>query len=260
MASCTFQHLLVNAYRIVHATGMLDTTLGWRSYAAAYRWYKWLFDDEIRILRGYLRPGDVVVDIGANVGASSLRLADWVGAGGTVIAIEPEARNFSELARVVARSKYRDRVSLVEAAVSDRPGTVSIRLNALNPGDHRISADGIPVAAVTLDGLVEERNLLSVRAIKVDVQGAEPLVMAGAKEVLKAHRPIIFSEIYEEGLKVFGFTISDYIAMLGSFDYSPHLVDNGKLRASSAGEVGDICSRLGYLDAVFLPAGETQPQ
>lgn len=260
MASRILQLILVNAYRVVHATGILETSFGWRTYAATYRWYKWVFDDDITILRGLLQPGDVVLDIGANVGASSLKFAEWVGTSGTVFAIEPEARNFSELARVVKRSKCRDRISLVEAAVSDKPGIVSIRLNALNPGDHRIAKEGQPVTAVTIDGLIKDHGLSSLRAIKVDVQGAEPLVMAGASDTLSRLRPIIFSEIYEAGLREFGCTISNYIAVLGSYGYTPHIVEGTSLRETSAPEVVRICSRQGYLDAVFLPTDEMRPQ
>ena len=257
MSSRVLQSILIKIYHFVYRTGFLSTRLGWRVYSSTYRLYKQVFDRELDILRNFLKPGDIVVDIGANVGSSTIKFSNWVSPLGKVIAIEPEPRNCSELRRIINSSKKYLAVTVIEAAVTNRCETVCIKLNALNPGDHRLSSEGSQVVGLTLDFLIKSLSIDTLRVIKIDVQGAEPLVIAGSIQTLKEYMPIIFSEIYDEGLRSFGFTVSGYVQTLVDIGYVPYIVKDSKhLERIEPVKLVDLCIRHGYLDAVFLPKDE----
>lgn len=74
-------------------------------FLAAYDWYKLFVEaGDIRFLRNYVKHGEIVIDIGVNVGFFSKRSAKWVSCGGSVIAVEPETLNFRQLLRNLKKS------------------------------------------------------------------------------------------------------------------------------------------------------------
>ncbi len=144
--------------------------------------------------------GGTFIDVGANLGLTTLPIA----AAGNVKchAIEPERRNFSFLETNLLLNRVSDKVIAINAAVADVEGEINFELSPNNYGDHRIRLrDGVSllgenqwevqkVRTLALDslGLQMARNL----AIKIDVQGAEPLVFAGGKQTLAAADLVIF--------------------------------------------------------------------
>ena len=130
-----------------------------------------------------LRPGDVVVDVGANIGYYTLLAAQKVGESGKVFAFEPDPSNFSLLQDNVKLNGFSN-VVLERKAVSDAPGVLRLYTSESNTGDHRIfnpegeerSFEEVP--AVTLDGYFEGREE-SVDFVKIDTQGAEGKILAG---------------------------------------------------------------------------------
>ena len=172
---------LIGLYRLVKATGGLDTAPGRRIFEASYLFYKDRFEaGPIRMLRPYVRPKTIVIDIGANIGYFTRRFATWVSQGGRVVAVEPESLNFARLQHAVATAGLRDVVETVQAAVAERAGEGFLEINPGHPGDHRLGTTGLPVAMTTVDDLLASRDWPEVSLIKIDVQGAEARVLAGA--------------------------------------------------------------------------------
>lgn len=144
--------------------------------------------------------GGTFIDIGANIGLTTLPIA----AAGNVDchAIEPERKNFSFLETNLLINGVGGKVTRINAAVSDIEGEITFELSPDNYGDHRIRLrDGVSllgenrwevqkVRTLALDslGLQTADNL----AIKIDVQGAEPLVFSGGRQTLAAARLVIF--------------------------------------------------------------------
>ncbi len=136
-----------------------------------------------------------VVDVGANIGLSTILLARSVQ---RVIAFEPSPANLQYLRRNLASNGITN-VEVVAAAVSDRPSTLRFHVAQFGAGSHVVAAghvlnDGIAtieVPAVTLDGALT----VPVSFIKIDAEGHEPDILAGARAVLERDKPIIYTEI-----------------------------------------------------------------
>ena len=156
------------------------------------------------------RTASLVIDVGANIGFFSLRFAEWVGDGGKVIAIEPEDQNYETLISALKRAGLGDRVHALKAVAAAEPGMTFLEINPLHPADHKLSRNGtgLPVAAVTLDRLVQDKGPLRPALVKIDVQGAEMLTLHGYDRHPKIAGPALFIELSEQGLLEFGTSVS----------------------------------------------------
>jgi FkbM family methyltransferase len=167
------------------------------------------------LYREHIKPGSVVYDIGANVGYYTLLASRRAGANGWVYAFEPLPRNLAFLRRHVELNFARGgrctgNVTVLEVAVSDAEGTATFvpdaspdRAHLVGTGDkhadraadaRRATTDGITVRTVQIDALVAGKNEPQIRppgAIKIDVEGAEMMVLRGASETITKNRPVI---------------------------------------------------------------------
>jgi len=139
--------------------------------------------DVSRVIEQNLAPGDVFVDIGANIGYDTLLASSRVGATGRVVAIEASPRTFALLQRNLAVNASSSNVRPVHAAVSDRTGTLD--LYEVNPGNigaaTTLASRGgtlmASVEALPLEHILTPDELLRLRLIKMDVEGAEPTIL-----------------------------------------------------------------------------------
>jgi FkbM family methyltransferase len=153
----------------------------------------------VALLQRHLRPGDVVLDLGANVGFFTLIGAALVGDAGRVVAVEPLPRNAYYLRRNVALNHLAN-VTVVQAAVSEGEGVLPLSLGESDQ-DGTLTGSGGPALAVrtvSVDALVEE---LGVRPalVKIDVEGAEACVLEGMAATLRTARPIVVCEVHTHG-------------------------------------------------------------
>jgi FkbM family methyltransferase len=173
---------------------------------------------ETDLLQKQIRPGDAVVDVGANIGYYTLLFARRVGPQGRVFAFEPDPTNFDLLQRNVQRNGYTN-VTLVRKAVAAQSGKLRLYLCENNKGDHRTydSHDGRPsleIEAVSLDDyFIDYRGTLSL--IKMDIQGAEEGALRGMKRVLRGHPCVkVATEFWPIGLKRFGTSAQAFLDSL----------------------------------------------
>jgi FkbM family methyltransferase len=229
-----------------------------RAFLALYGFYKQYIEaGPIDSLRDFVPAGSLVIDVGANVGFFTARFARWVGTSGEVIAIEPEDRNYDSLISVLKRKDLLDRVRALKAVAAAASGTALLEINALHPADHKLSRDGtgIAVDATTLDNLVPAKGILRPSLVKIDVQGAEMLVLQGAVDILKVSRPALFIELHEEGLARFGTSVSAILSHLSDCGYEAHwLMRMAPHPKASEAEIHARVARSGYVDVLFLKA------
>ncbi|MBB5751891.1 FkbM family methyltransferase [Prosthecomicrobium pneumaticum] len=140
---------------------------------------------DMAFLLHLLRPGDLFVDVGANVGSYTV-LASAV-CGARSIAIEPDPLTAQALRRNVEANRMVDRVTVVEAAVGADEGTVSFTTghDTTNHVARSGEAGTREVPLRTLDRLLAGEDPL---LIKIDVEGYEPSVFAGARRVIEGDR------------------------------------------------------------------------
>lgn len=167
--------------------------------------YYWLGTHEPRVqraLKSIIRPGDVVYDIGAHAGFFSLIAALHTGNAGRVIAFEALESNVHRL-REGAAANHITNVDVHALALSDHVGEERFAihdssLEGLLLGDGAVPAtheSAVMVQVSTLDALVGA-GMAAPDVIKVDVEGAEGRVIAGARETLADHTPALLIEIH----------------------------------------------------------------
>lgn len=144
------------------------------------------YEGEIQALfTSFLSPDSVVVDVGANIGLYTLLAARVAKA---VYAFEPEANNLRLLTRSVEANGLNN-VRIFPYCVCDRVGRVALSLADHHPGAHsivrRISKNTVSVPSTTLDEIFPRET---IDLLKVDVEGAEPLVLLGAQGLIRSHR------------------------------------------------------------------------
>ena len=141
-----------------------------------------------RFLARQLRPGQVAWDVGANLGCFTLLMADFVGRGGQVVALEPNPRMALLCRQAILLNGYQARCRIEEAAASDRAGTLRFRDLPANPKNAHVIPAGTPrdavlgeyeVRGMPLDDVGERVDLL-----KIDVEGAEAEVWSGMQRLL----------------------------------------------------------------------------
>ena len=155
---------------------------------ARYRQLSWN-PEEYRAIRTAVRPGDVVIDAGANVGSYTLLFAIWAGAEGRVFAFEPAPDAREGLRRHVELNGLADRVEIGPFALSSMVGSVRFHVdgasgtNAIAVASDRAAARAIEVETTTIDAFCEGHRLRP-DVVKIDVEGAELDVIKGARQVL----------------------------------------------------------------------------
>jgi FkbM family methyltransferase len=148
-----------------------------------------------------LLPGTTFVDIGANVGLFALPAARRVGSG-RVIAVEPVADNVQLLCASIARNDFRN-LEVMPFAASDHHGVIAVvsrqeTTNSFTPPDRAVRPGAPCAPCAPLDALLGGRGRIDL--VKIDVEGHEPAVLAGARELLVRDRPTLLVEFNPFGL------------------------------------------------------------
>jgi FkbM family methyltransferase len=180
-----------------------------------------------------MRPSDICLDVGANVGFYTVLLAKKAVAG-QVHAFEPVPLNYHILATNVLANNLQNVVTN-QCAVGDAEGKADFSISQdsafsslIDTGRHpRLVETRVPV--LTLDSYCEKRELPRVDVMKVDVEGAESKVVRGAIRLLKdpLRRPrIVMLELYDPMLQKYQTSIDQVVLMMKDCDYRPFVAKN----------------------------------
>lgn len=179
--------------------------------------------NEFAFLDQILKPGMVFVDVGANDGFYTVFAASRVGSNGLVVAIEPSTRERVKLKKNLSYNGLTN-VRVVPAALGAAEGEAELKLaQDVHSGHNTLGAfahaDVLPasreqIAVDRLDAVVERLNLPRVDFVKIDVEGSEARVLAGAEHVLAAMRPLLLLEINDGALKAQGTSANAILARL----------------------------------------------
>jgi len=215
-------------YARVHTTARLRNgqtfDLDTRSFL---EWVLWVYGeyepDTQAIIRRYLRPGDVAIDAGANIGIHTMPMSEAVGPQGVVLAVEPLPAVRDRLERNLALNRATN-VRVIAQAASDREGSAQLyppRADAANWGQasltrlsHLDPGAPIEVPLITLDALVRAQGLDRLRLIKIDVEGHDREVMAGAIALIDRYHPVLIFEFSPEHTSEIGNDWDDTVGLL----------------------------------------------
>jgi FkbM family methyltransferase len=142
----------------------------------------------VKISADILQPGDTVVDIGANVGFLTRAFSTHVGPNGRVFAFEPDPATFACLSRNTERFTQ---VTALQLALSDQTGRRILHLHPVSGMSNSLvnqweGANTVEVRTSTFDGWAREVDVGSIKLVKIDVEGAELLVLRGMCDALRA--------------------------------------------------------------------------
>lgn len=235
--------------RFAYVPSHVDVTAG-------YRLFKPVLD--IGIIGAMCRPGDCVLDIGANVGDWTMQFALTVGPTGRVLAFEP-VPYLAETVAKTARLNRQDWVEVHQLALSAADGRAEFSVEKGNSGGSRLgrvagdfSLTSVPTRR--LDSLLAERPVLErVDFVKIDVEGHELGVLQGAVETLKRFRPPLVLECGIEPDED-RHAIHDLLVGLG-YDIIGPIVPGGIMEATWADyrDLSGPLTGLGLCNYLFMP-------
>lgn len=191
---------------------------------------------ETALVTKEVKKGDIVVDIGANIGYYTLLFARLVGDEGKVYAFEPDPASFALLKKNVEKNGYKN-VVLVKKAVSDKTGTIKLYICEENKGDHRIYNSGdkrkyVEIKSTRLDDYFGEIHE-NINFIKMDIQGSEGLALKGMADILKRNANLkIILEFWPIGLKRSGTSAAAVLEFLLNERFSLSELDENTKRLS----------------------------
>ena len=169
-------------------------------------------------------PGNIALDIGANIGYYTLLLASAVRDSGKVFAFEPEPTNYCLLEKNIRLNRFQNVTAICKAA-SDQAGSVSLYLSEENKGDHRLFGSSDNRQSVVVDSLKLDESfgetLGPVDFVKMDVQGAECRALTGMFNLLERSPNIrMITEFWPRGMVQCGSSPSEYLRMLSDLGFS----------------------------------------
>ena len=192
---------------------------------------------ESAALKAAAAGASVIFDIGANVGYFSLRWATGMASSGSIHAFEPVPATYDRLARNVALNGLGDVVRTNNLGVGNHPGTFRFHVPSfsgsgaaslmnLHPDEDTMEVEA---EVTTLDAYFAEHGLNRLDLVKVDVEGAELMVLHGGSATIAHYKPLLFLELLRKWSKPFGYHPNDVIALLGGMGYRCYVHEGERL-------------------------------
>lgn len=202
-----------------------------------------------RIIRAHVKPGNTVLDVGANIGFTARLMSSLVGATGRGHAFEPLPSAYANLTLNAQDAPLRNIVPHACAA-SDTAGHIELyapednaaALGTMRRPEGATSAVKHLVPTLQLDGLLDE--LGPVHFVKIDVEGAEFKVLSGMRALIRRHRPVLAIELTDAWLRQLGSSAQELLDFLIAGGYTafdaaaPHAAP---VTQAPAGQVDLVC-------------------
>jgi len=207
-----------------------------------------------RVLRHFLQPGDVFIDVGANHGTFSIVASGLVGKEGLVIAVEPQPRLAGLLRRSLAQGPARFEVHQI--ACGDRSEEVELYIPFATSGSagrfRRFSAISrhrtIKVPMRPLDDVVDWRRLAGKTFIKLDVEGSELAFLYGARQMIRTTAPALLMEMNPAAMHAADISKTKLVNALIELDYHRFVTPKDLKRQRS------LTDQIDNDDLILLPA------
>jgi|SRR6185436_11091319 len=200
--------------------------------------------EELTFLKQTLKKGDIVLDIGSNIGFYATKISELIGDEGKVICFEPDTINFMHLQNTLKKKKN---VCLINKAVSDKSGKIQIYTSHRLNVDHRTYKpekfdSTYFIDAITIDEYLAEDP--HVDFIKMDIQGAEIFALKGMKRILAENKKLkIVTECSPYILQSAGSSANEMLDYMNNAGYRAYLfgenfreINSGNVNTLKSGE------------------------
>lgn len=210
--------------------------------------------DNFSLLRKQVRPGMVVLDIGAHIGLFSVIAAKWSGSASRVYAFEPAPSTHRVLERTLRMNHLEGQIVPLNLAMGLAPGTIDFFVsdheadnsNSLVPYKSDRPLRAIPVKLDSIDHFVSTQKLQQVDFIKIDVEGAEYDTLRGGLDVIKKFRPVMILAIHPEPIMNRNDSLEALYDVLEKLPYQ--ILLDGKPLSKA-----DFCSNRNLIDLHLIP-------
>ena len=214
------KRLLHNFYMLLNPTEHIQQRLFWYGY----------YEKELgELLKKIVSPGDVFLDLGANIGYFSLLVASN-SPSTKIISFEPVKDLFQNMNDNISLNNIKN-ISTINAAVGEINGEKELFVSASDnlgmssfrqPENYSGKKEKIKV--VTIDDWYKTSGLSKIDIIKLDIEGSELAALKGMKEVLQTQKPVLIVEINPETLSMFNLQPSDIYVYLNQFNFEGFLI------------------------------------
>ena len=204
-----------------------------------------------RLFESLIKPGMVIVDVGAHVGYYSLLAARLVGPTGKVYSFEPDPDNHSLLLKNIEYNGYHN-IRAVNYAISNRLGSATLYNTALDSGRHSIYQHGLPqrgtvtVDTTPMDTFLEGEGWPRIGLVKIDVEGAELDVLMGMEQLIGRSPEInLIVEFNPRLLEDAGVNPSEFLDIPRAWSFTTYCIDEKRGAAPlEAIDVAALTNRL----------------
>ena len=199
----------------------------------------WLESESVAWARQLVRPGMTVLDIGAHIGFYTRLLSDLVGPDGRVLAFEPHPVNVALLQHNTRRCSN---VEIHPCAVGDTDGALELHVSAGHSNHSLVDGftealESISVRGVILDSFLTPLGVEKIGFIKIDVEGAEPLALAGMRETLEANPGLaMLTEFNPNALEKGGTAPDEFLRTLEELGFEVRDVDSDRTLIRTPGD------------------------
>jgi FkbM family methyltransferase len=190
------------------------------------------FDEPaLQVLYNFVQPGMHIIDIGANIGATTLNLAKKVGTKGKVFSFEPSPYNYQKALHNISLNNFPN-IKLINQGLGNEKTTACLyNVNRSNRGMQRLLSEKSEISSyektdVEIDTLDRSLQLFEIpmpSLIKIDVEGYELKVLQGGWETIKKNKPALFIELDDNNLQEQGSNAKELVESLLQLRY--HIVD-----------------------------------
>ncbi len=198
---------------------------------------------EIKFLGSIVEEGMNVINIGANIGITTVAVAKKIGRRGKLYSFEPLPQYFDTLNKNISSNRL-ENVEAYELAVTDQVGRAPFYQKGLSSGIvFEEGAKRFEVSTTTIDRFLIGEKIERIDLINMDCEGSELLVLKGAKETLRKNKVKIFCEIHHDFLKQLGQSVQELVQYLQGLEFQVQSVSLDDL------EVGNNFEKCDYVYA-----------
>lgn len=207
-----------------------------------------------QVVQQLVKPGDIVLDVGANIGYYTVMLSRLVGEQGKVICFEPTSHYGRVLEKNIQANGLQN-VETVRVGLSDKAQELEIQIGEHSatlhvPGNKKLNFSE-KIQLLPLDVYLDDHPLARIDFIKIDVDGHEPLFLAGAKETLNRHEPVILLEISHLHYLNAGYMAWEFYDLLKNEGYYIYH-ENGLTELDSLEDFLKKCGNFAYSANIVL--------